>query len=433
MSNDPWQTTQGELEKKWRNEISKVQSPAAFLATLLKKQIGDPIRRQNMVRDLLKIAEGCGRQDDKEYLTRLVEDEMRARKELRDMDKGKDPNNLNDWFPRNKDGKGMSTLSTAIDEEKKRIEQAAAQAPAAQASFDESTNETPNPDAEGALKSPFAKGELHWTHDAKKIQALHDALLVAHKERGFPDQKSDVEKGLRDYLDSMELVSITDYKGSGQELKKGYLDYMEERLPKAPKGSGAKAPAQAQSKPQSAPPPQQDAIITMPPMVPTPELTAWQIERQQATTFVQSGLLPFAIKTPEQALTIIAMGKALGIQPIVALNQINVIQGKPTIAPQLMLALIRRSGELQDMKVEDDGTTCTVTMTRKGESAHVETFGMEDAKSMQLAGKDNWQKQPKTMRKWRCIAAACRIVFPDVIWGMYTPEEMNPDIEGVIA
>lgn len=428
MSNDPWQTAQGELEQKWRREISKVQAPAAFLATLLKKHIGDPIRRQNMVRDLLKIAEDSGRQDDKEYLTRLVEDEMRSRKELRDMDKHRDPNNLNDWFARDKDGKGMTTIASAVDEEKKRIEAAAAQT-----SFDQITGETPNPDAPDALKSPFAKGELHWTHDAQKVKTLYDVLLVAHKERGFPDQKSDVEKGLRDYLDSMELVSITDYKKTGQELRKGYLDFMEERLPKQPKGNGAKPAAQSQNKPASAPPQPQQAIVTMP-LAPTAELTAWEIERQQASVFVQSGFLPYSIKSPEQALTIIAMGRALGIQPIVALNQINVIQGKPTIAPQLMLALIRKSGELQDMKVEDDGATCTVTMTRKGESAHIETFSMEDAKSMQLAGKDNWQKQPKTMRKWRCIAAACRIVFPDVIWGMYTPEEMNPDlIEGEIA
>lgn len=430
MADNPWQTEQAKLEAQWRREINEVQAPAAFLATLLRKQIGDPIRRQNMVRDLLKIAEDCGRQDDKEYLTRLVEDEMRARKELRDMDK-KDPNNLNDWFPRNKDGKGMTTLSTALDEEKKRIEAAAAQA-----SFEDITSETPNPDASDALQSPFAKGETHWTHDAKKIQALYDALLTAHKEHGFPDTAKDVDTGVVGYLKSLNLSSITDYKDTGKAFKAGYLQYMESRLPKAPpKGNGAKKDtgAQTETPPPTKPaniPPQQSAMV----LAPTPELTAWEIERQQATTFVQSGLLPFAIKTPEQALTIIAMGKALGIQPIVALNQINVVNGKPTIAPQLMLALIRKSGEMQDMRVDDDGTACTVTMTRKGESPHVETFSMDDAKAMQFSGKDNWQKQPKTMRKWRAIAAACRIVFPDVIWGMYTPEEMGTDIiEGEIA
>lgn len=291
MSNDPWQTEQGELEKKWRNEINEVKSPAAFLATLLRKQIGDPIRRQGMVRDLLKIAQNCGRENDKEYLTRLVEDEMRARKELRDMDKPKDPNNLNDWFPRNKDGKGMTTLSTALDEEKKRIEAAQAQT-----SFDEITNATPNPDAPDALKSPFASGEIHWTHDAKKVQALHDALLVAHKERGFPEQKSDVEKGLRDYLDSLNLISITDYKGTGQELKKGYLAYMENRLPKS---NGAKPPVQPQSKTA----PQQGAARSHAPLTADQIVTKYTVNLQGKDYLQVAGrVLLFRLKHPEGAI-----------------------------------------------------------------------------------------------------------------------------------
>ena len=193
--------------------------------------------------------------------------------------------------------------------------------------------------------------------------------------------------------------------------------------------------------PQRATEPPPSAIVTIPEPPPQPPQsnvtverslavtgdTQWDVMKQQAAIMLNSGFMPSAIKSESQILTIGMMGQALGIQPIVAINNINVIQGKPTVAPQLMLALIRRTGQLEDLKIEDDGTTCTVTMKRKGESAHVETFSMADAKAMQLDNKDNWRKQPKTMRKWRAISAAARIVFGDVIWGMYTPEEMNPD------
>lgn len=193
--------------------------------------------------------------------------------------------------------------------------------------------------------------------------------------------------------------------------------------------------------PQRATEPPPSTIVTIPDPTPQPPQTnvtverslaatgdtQWDVMKQQAAIMLSSGFMPSAIKSESQILTIGMMGQALGIQPIVAINNINVIQGKPTVAPQLMLALIRRTGQLEDLKIEDDGTTCTVTMKRKGESAHVETFSMADAKAMQLDNKDNWRKQPKTMRKWRAISAAARIVFGDVIWGMYTPEEMNPD------
>ncbi len=106
---------------------------------------------------------------------------------------------------------------------------------------------------------------------------------------------------------------------------------------------------------------------------------------------------------------------------------IDVIQGKPTLKPQGMLALAHGSGQLSDISITDDGNTCTVKMKRGDMVVHTETFSAKDATAMGLAGKDNWKKQPATMRKWRAVSAACRIVFPDIIQGMYIPEELSPD------
>lgn len=158
-----------------------------------------------------------------------------------------------------------------------------------------------------------------------------------------------------------------------------------------------------------------------------PEIAQWQLMEKQAVVYLASRLLPEAVGSLEAALTIMAYGRAIGVEPLVALNQINIIKGKPTVSPQLMLALARKTGELADLQISDDGDTCTVTLTRKGQSPHTEKFSMTDAKAMNLDTKDNWKKQAAVMRKWRAIAAACRIVFPDIIAGFYTPEEMGTD------
>lgn len=149
---------------------------------------------------------------------------------------------------------------------------------------------------------------------------------------------------------------------------------------------------------------------------------------QQADALVKSGFLPNSVRTPQQAVAIMMMGRELEIGPWAAINGINVIQGKPTISPQLMLALINRSGELADLVIDGDTNACTVTMTRKGRSPHTETFTMDMARAMGLAGRDNWKKQPETMLKWRAVSACARVVFPDVIIGFYTPEEIDPDV-----
>lgn len=136
----------------------------------------------------------------------------------------------------------------------------------------------------------------------------------------------------------------------------------------------------------------------------------------------------YAQKNHMQALFIMIKGYELGISPMQALDGITVISGKTTVSPQLMLALINRSGELEDMKIDATDTECKVSMKRKGRSEHTEVFTMKDAAAMQLAGRDNWKKQPKVMLKWRAISACARVVFPDVIQGVYTPEEMGADV-----
>jgi hypothetical protein len=154
----------------------------------------------------------------------------------------------------------------------------------------------------------------------------------------------------------------------------------------------------------------------------------YQIIRDQAQSLVKTGFLPQAIKTPEQALAIILTGRELGIPAMAALNTINVIQGKPTVSPQLMLALIERSGQLEDIKVDVTDKGASVTMKRKGRTAHTETFGQTEAQAMGLLGKDNYKKQAGVMYKWRAVAACARTVFPDVILGLYTPEEMGAEV-----
>lgn len=146
-------------------------------------------------------------------------------------------------------------------------------------------------------------------------------------------------------------------------------------------------------------------------------------------TLVKSGLLPASIKTPEAAVVIILKGRELGIPPMEALNSINVIQGKPTVAPQLMLALIYRSGQGSIQIVERTETRSVVRAHRLGQQPQEFVFTLEDARKLGLAEKDNYKKQSTVMLQWRNVAAAARAVFPDVVAGLYTPEEMGAEVE----
>lgn len=149
---------------------------------------------------------------------------------------------------------------------------------------------------------------------------------------------------------------------------------------------------------------------------------------QQATMLYRSGMLPKSISSVEQVYAIITLGAEMGIGGWLALNTINVIQGKPTISPQLMLALINNSGQVEDFAIDTTDDRAIVTMQRKGRSPHTEIFTVDDARALGLLSKDNYTKQRKTMLKWRAIAACARIVYPDIILGLYTPDEMGANV-----
>ncbi len=151
----------------------------------------------------------------------------------------------------------------------------------------------------------------------------------------------------------------------------------------------------------------------------------WQVVREQASVLVTTGFLSPSVKTPEQAMAIILTGRELGIGPMAALNNINIIQGKPSVSPQLMLAMINSTREAEDIAIEtsDAGAVCTIK--RRGRTAYTAKFGPKEAKAMGLDGKDNYKKQAATMYQWRAVAAAARATFPEVILGMYTPDELG--------
>lgn len=128
-------------------------------------------------------------------------------------------------------------------------------------------------------------------------------------------------------------------------------------------------------------------------------------------------------------LKIIAFkGLELGLELFAALSSIDLINGTPTLDPQGMLGLINQRGQLEDMTIEGDATQCTVTMKRRGRSPITKTFTLKDAEKLGLVGKDNWKKQPAIMLQWRAVAACARVVFPDVIMGLYTPEELGANV-----
>jgi len=146
----------------------------------------------------------------------------------------------------------------------------------------------------------------------------------------------------------------------------------------------------------------------------------------QADILLKSGMLPAEVKTPAAAVAIMLTGRELGIPPMQAFRSVYVVKGKPTLSAQLMGALILRAGHSYRV-IESSNTKCTIEFRRRNGLTYVHEFTAEDAKRAGLSGQ-TWQAYPKAMLFSRCMSAGARVAMPDVLAGMYTPEELaDPD------
>lgn len=149
---------------------------------------------------------------------------------------------------------------------------------------------------------------------------------------------------------------------------------------------------------------------------------AWKL----AQTFHASGLLPRGIASPEAAFTIIATGAELGLSPMASLRSIHVIEGKPVLSAALIAGIVQRRPDLCEgfALVESSETIATYETTRRGQAPVRMSFTIEQAQRAGLAGKDIWRKYPHAMLRARASAELARAVYPDVVGGLYDPDEI---------
>ena len=131
------------------------------------------------------------------------------------------------------------------------------------------------------------------------------------------------------------------------------------------------------------------------------------------------------VQSPEQAATIIMTGIELGLTPMQALRGIYVVEGRPFLSADLMIALVLQSGTCEEWEVvETDDEKCVIRTKRTGRAAVKREFTAEDAKRADLVkDKSGHGKYPRVMLYHRCCAVICREVWPDILLGMYVPEE----------
>jgi hypothetical protein len=150
-------------------------------------------------------------------------------------------------------------------------------------------------------------------------------------------------------------------------------------------------------------------------------ITVDQIQTM-ANAVVKSQL--FGMKTVEQATALMLIAQAEGYHPALAARDYHIIQGRPTLKAETMMARFQQQGGRVEWKTLTDEEVTATFSHPSGGSATI-TWTIEQATKANLTNKDNWKNYPRAMLRARVVSEGIRTVFPGVVLGVYTPEEVQ--------
>ena len=155
-----------------------------------------------------------------------------------------------------------------------------------------------------------------------------------------------------------------------------------------------------------------------------------------ASKLAMAGLLPDAFRQqPANVLLGMELASALDMAPIVVINELAVIGGKPSFSAKFMRGLVRRAGHRLRESFIDGQARCVIVRADDPEWEHVAVWDEAKARQHDYWGKGHWRKNPQLMLQNRALSECVRQACPEVLGGVaYTPDEVadfTPTVEQV--
>lgn len=141
-----------------------------------------------------------------------------------------------------------------------------------------------------------------------------------------------------------------------------------------------------------------------------------------AKAFAQSGF--FGYKNSSEAFTLMCLAQANGLHPAKAAERYHIIQGRPAMKADAMLAAFQEAGG-KVRWVKRTEKECTLHLSHPQGGELDVTWSIDRATKAGLTGKSTWKQYPTQMLSARCVSEGVRALYPACLCGMYTPEEVS--------
>jgi hypothetical protein len=146
-----------------------------------------------------------------------------------------------------------------------------------------------------------------------------------------------------------------------------------------------------------------------------------------AQEFEKSGM--FGCTQPGQGAVLLSTCMTDKISPIEFIRTYHLIEGRPSMRADAMLAkFVQQGGRYKILEFSENKAAGVFSL---GDNEVTMSMTMQEAEAAGLtkskAGKvkDNWRSFPRQMLWARVVSSAIRLVAPQIVAGVYTPEEVQ--------
>lgn len=166
------------------------------------------------------------------------------------------------------------------------------------------------------------------------------------------------------------------------------------------------------------------------------EVVGLQQLMQMATTLSKSTIVPANYQNrPENCLIALDMATRMGVSPMMVMQNLYVVQGKPSWSGTAVASLIRNCGRFLDVEVNYIGQentdswgcyiSCKNAKNGKEIKGSVVTIGIAKAEGWYNKTGSKWKTMPAQMLAYRAYAWFGRIHAPELMMGMQSTEEVE--------
>lgn len=146
---------------------------------------------------------------------------------------------------------------------------------------------------------------------------------------------------------------------------------------------------------------------------------------QQADILARSSIIPKQYRgKPHDIIAAGMLGSDFGWSPTTAMRLVHVVEGKPTVSAEGMVALARARGHSISGEVSSTAATVVGVRADNGDTMTA-SFTIQDAERAGLAGRGPWRQHTSSMLWARAVSHLCRRLFPDVTLGLYSEGELD--------